>query len=558
MGTERPDLSFAATPSRAKKPVAKLTIVAVVLTAALGAQVGLAQSIDPARDTPVDPATDTANRRATGSLQPGVRTALRWSSNVNLETELTPSGAPNPNKSSDFLLEVTPYLRAESEAARANYRIDYAIANVFRADGSQKILGRQQLNARGSYALDGEWLWLDGSGIIANTYADLFGPLSADPNTSFVNVATIRSFSLSPNIRTRIGSFADSIFRYTLQINDASANAVEQSRFVHILSGDVRGSERRARTWNWVWAGETSRRKFGTVNVDKSFTSGSLFWVPVPDLRLTGLVMFDDVNGLRARNGKTRGPGGGFAIDWNPLDRTEISAKSLRRYFGNSTVFSLKHSSRFVLANVLYSKGINESIDASIFSIDPGAVSTNQPFLNNALYREFLAQNLRFGFGIPYGSGLISNTLIQQQRLGVSLGLTGLRNTITANLNRTIRDTSLFVTSVPATGSGPRGGTGGFSGRYIGVIEIDTGSLDYRYRLDGRSNLTLSLSHIHTRAPSAGLQSMSSSVTAGFATKLTPDTEMGAGVRRSEGKTRGLTVGNFEDTTVYGTVDVRF
>jgi uncharacterized protein (PEP-CTERM system associated) len=516
------------------------------------------QTTSPSDIAPVDPFANAPTpeelekRRKAGVVTTGVRSAISYSTNVNLEDE------GRPNKGGQFVLEVTPYMRAEADMARLKYKLSYSIANLVNLSNGQRILGRQRLESAATAALAGDWLWIDGSGTIANTYADLFGPLSADPNVAFVNSAQIRTFSLSPYVKTRFGGIADGTFRYGLQWTSTSANAVEQSRLNHTFSGDVRGANVDGQNWNWSWSGEHTIRKFGNSDIKRNFGIGSAYFVPTPALRLTGSVLYDQIDGLTARNGAKKGTGGGFGIEWNPADSTQLAVKSSQRYYGNSSRVTLSHVSRFLFASLDFSKGATGSLDSSVFSIDPGSVFGDSAVVSSPLYRNFITQNLRLGYGIPFGAGLIDDTFILEKKLGTAFGLIGIRNTLTFNLSYSQRDTSLFITAVPSGSSGPRGGGVGVSGRFNGLIEFSTASLDYRLKLDGRSTINGTLSVLKSEAPTSGFSSRSTTLSAGIQTRINADTQAGAGVRRSEGKTNGLTSTVFEENAIFGTVDIRF
>lgn len=497
-------------------------------------------------------ATELASKKKTGSFLPGVRTSLSYSTNASLEDNTT------RNRGGDFVFEITPYLTAESQSARLNYKVDYAMANLYRIRSGDSILGRQRLSGNVTASIAGDWLWVDAAGQIANTFADLFGPLSSDPNVSFVNSAQVRSFSVSPYVRSRLGGFVDATLRYGLQFNDASRNVPEQSKINNTFSANLSGAQSDGQNWNWSWGGEYQVRKFGNVNVERKFSSGSIFWVPTPSVRLSGTAAFDQIDGLIARNGDRQGLGGGFGLDWSPLDRTNISFQALRRYYGNSGQASISHSSSWIVFSANYSKGVSGSVDSSIFSIDPGSVFSRGLITANPVYLSLIAQNLRLGYGIPYAAGIIEDTYIQQQQAGASLGLVGIRNSLTFNAYASQRDSSLFVKAVPAGGSGPRGGGVGISSTYNGLIQVYTASADYNFRFDARTNLSASITGIRTNAPNTSLSSHSYTLSTGISTSLTPDTKAGAGIRRTEGRSSGLTVSRFDDTVIYGSLDVRF
>jgi uncharacterized protein (PEP-CTERM system associated) len=539
------------------KPNLTLVACAVLLTLGTsGSDVHAQSQGDPAVLSPTvnnQTAEDLEKRKKTGSLLPGFRASTTYSTNANLD----PRGVASTN--GDFIVLLAPYLRGESEAPRLRYKIDLGLNNLYRVRSGEKILGRFNLNSKFTAALAGDYLWLDGSGVVANTNRDLFGKLNADPNIAFTNVAQVRQFALSPYFKTRLGGFAESTLRYGLQFNDNTANVVEQSKLIHTVSADIRGADSDSRTWNWSWGGEYSLRKYGQQDISRRFSIGSVYWVPTPSLRLTGSAVYDQVDGVKSRDGKVRGFGPGIGVDVSLSERTKADFKVIKRYYGTSNNFSFNHYSQSLYASANYSKGVTGSVDSGIFSIDPGSVFGNYAVVNNPVYRSFLAENLRLGYGVPYGAGLINDTYILQKRAGGSIGLVGLRSSLTANLYRDSRDTTIFVTVLPSGLSGPRtGNIGTLSGNFNGVIDLTSASLDYRYRFDARSALVASYSLDKSKASTANLGSQTGSVKVGISTKLSPDLEVGGGVRYTKGKVIGDTPSEFDDKAIFGTVDLRF
>lgn len=546
MDTGRLRQYFSVTQATSKTAAAAFKCLLIVFSNTALAQLVLSPTVESTD------AAEVEQKKKTGGLLPGVRSSFSYSTNSSLVDVNT------ANKSGDFILEVTPYVTAESEAVRFKYRLDYSIANLYRIRSGDSILGRQRLSAKLTSALGGDWLWLDANGLIANTYTDLFGPLSSDPNIAFVNSSQIRTFSLSPYIRSRLGGYVDATARYGLQYTSTGRSLPEQSKYNNTFSADLRGVQADGQNWNWSWGGEYQLRKFGSVNIGRKYSSGSVFWVPTPSVRLSATAAYDQIDGLVARNGDKQGVGGGFGINWNPLDRTSISVQALKRYYGTSGQASITHSSNWVTFSGNYSKGVTGSLDSSIFSIDPGSVFGSGPATNDPVYLRLIAQNLRLGYGIPYAAGVIEDTYIQQQQAGASLGLIGVRNSLSFSVYASQRDSSFFVQAVPVGGSGPRGGGVGISSTYKGLIRIFSASADYRYKFDARTDFNTSFTAIKTEAPTTTLSSRSSTISVGVSTLLTPDTKAGAGVRRTVGKTSALVDSKFEDTAIYGSLDLRF
>jgi uncharacterized protein (PEP-CTERM system associated) len=555
--------------SKSQKPMKQSTLSGLncllLASSLLGSGTAFSQAQEPPTTSPtVDDkqAEELAKRKVGGSLLPGVRSAFSYQTNASLEAD----GARS--NSNDFLLEITPYIRAESKAPRLNYLLDYSITNIVRARGGDKILGRQRLQSNLNASVAGDWLWLDLGGLIASANNDPFGPLSSDPGISFTNVATIKTFSFSPYIRSRIGGFADSTWRYGFQTSKLTSINLNQAPRTHSLSSDIKGTQIDGGNWNWSWSGELQRRQYGNSNIDRKFSNASVYIVPTPSLRVSGSAIYDEISGVTSRDGKTRGIGPGVGIDWNPLDRTQLSVKASKRYYGNTASVDLYHSSSLFVFGANYSKGINGSIDSSIFSIEPGAaLNPSAAITNNPAYRSLIAQNLRLGYGIPYGAGLVEDSFIKEQKAQLTGGIVGIRNSITLGASAIERASSIFVSAVPTGGSGPRGGGFGVSGRYVGLLRIYTGSLDHGYKFDARSNWLSSLSYTETETPSSvGLGSRSLTASTGFTTQITPDTQAGAGLRYTKGKLKNLpvqpdgslTTKTFDNASIYGTVNVRF
>jgi uncharacterized protein (PEP-CTERM system associated) len=498
-------------------------------------------------------AADLEKRKKTGSLLPGVRSSLEYSTNYNLDARSVTS------KNADFIGVIVPYLRAESESPRLRYKLDLGLNNVYRIRTKESILGRVNLQSKLTAAVAGDYLWVDATGIVANTNRDLFGKLDVDPNLAFTNTAQVRQVSVSPYLKSRLGGFADTTVRYGVQYNDNTATAFEQSKFIQTVSGDIRGVETNGRNWNWSVSGEFSRRKFGDNNVDRRFSIASLYWVPITALRLTGSGVFDQIAGVTSRDGKTKGFGPGIGIDLSLDEQTRAEAKLIKRYYGTSQNFNFSHYSKFMLASLSYNKGVAGSVDSGIFSIDPGSVYGNYAVVNNPIYRTFLAESLRVGYGVPYGAGLIKDTFILERKLGGSFGLIGLRNTLTLNAYRNRRDTTIFAVTTPGLLTGPRAGTlPSLSGTYEGLITLTEFSLDYRYRFDSRTALLVSYSNLKNQADSAKLASQTSSIKTGVSTKLTPDIEVGGGMRYSKSRISGDAPSDSDDKAIFGSIDFRF
>ncbi|MFP5405034.1 MAG: TIGR03016 family PEP-CTERM system-associated outer membrane protein, partial [Gammaproteobacteria bacterium] len=285
-------------------------------------------------------------------FEPGVRASATYSDNIFLR--------PPGREYGDLLFEVSPYITARSNAPRASYSVFYQMRNFLRVREGNVDLMRQALDARGSFALVDDRLWLDATGYMGNVSQSATGAISADPGASFDNNASVRRFSISPWYRDRICDIASYTLRYSLAHNGGNNDFV-LSKIDQSATAVVDGIPSSSR-WNWRWHGEYQLRDYGSGITRERRSSGAVLYYNVdPTLRVFGTIEYEQIEGLRNSDGDDFGYGPGAGFDWRPNARTNVSASVSHRYYGTVGEARASYTRGHSTMGIQYSRSVLSS-----------------------------------------------------------------------------------------------------------------------------------------------------------------------------------------------------
>ncbi|MFP5411295.1 MAG: TIGR03016 family PEP-CTERM system-associated outer membrane protein, partial [Gammaproteobacteria bacterium] len=151
------------------------------------------------------------------AFAPGAH-ALDWKIEPSIETYATYTdnarqSAVNPDDA--LILGVMPGFVLRSEGSRrVEATLQYGMRGVFRFGDDRDDVMQHNLNALGKAELIEDFLFVDGSARVSQELISLIGsPAGADVNDS--NRADVASYSISPYIKKRLGTFAQTELRYT-------------------------------------------------------------------------------------------------------------------------------------------------------------------------------------------------------------------------------------------------------------------------------------------------------------------------------------------------------
>ncbi len=281
-------------------------------------------------------------------IEPSVGASAIFTDNAN-QSESNPEDA--------LILNVNPSITLRSKgSSRVQASLQYGLRGVarFGEDSSEDLY--HNLNAIGKAELIEDFLFIDGSARASQELISLFGsPADAEINDS--NRATVGTYSISPYIQKRLGSFANAQARYTASgaifENDVAAN----SNVDAFTAGLTSGTQFNDLSWGLNY----SIRKANNENYsDTTFERASvqLGYALTRKFRVFGTVG-QDWNDYLSSTG-IDGSSHSVGFGWVPTRRTSVEASVGERYFGRTYSLAGSHRTRLSRWTVRYSEDVSD------------------------------------------------------------------------------------------------------------------------------------------------------------------------------------------------------
>ena len=281
-------------------------------------------------------------------FEPSVGATATYTDNAN-QSESDPEDA--------LILTVRPGFTLRSEGLRRiQASVNYGLSGVARFGEDQSTDLNHNLGATGKAELIEDFLFIDGTASISQELISLFGsPADADINDS--NRATVGTYSISPYIQKRLGTFANAQARYTTSgaifENDVASNSNANSFSAGLTSG--------TRFTDLSWGLNYSLRKAeNSDTADTTFESAraTVGYALTRKFRVFGTAGQDwnDYLSTSEIDGSSYSVGFG----WSPTRRTSVEASVGERYFGRTYSFSGSHRTRLSQWTVRYSEDVSD------------------------------------------------------------------------------------------------------------------------------------------------------------------------------------------------------
>lgn len=281
-------------------------------------------------------------------VEPSVRATATYTDNVRQSAS---------NTQDALILSATPSVMLRSEGSRRlQASLQYGFTGVSRFGGDSSDNLYHMLNALGKAELVRDFLYVDGAAHISQELISILGS-PADATTNNSNRTTVGTYSISPYVQHRLGTFAIAQARYTASgamfqnnvaanssINAFTASLLSGTRF-NDLSWGLNYSLRKAQNRN---AADTTLE---SANVTAGYALSSHF-------RVFGMVGQDWNDYL-----STTGTSGSFysaGVGWSPTRRTSIEASAGERYFGRTFSLAATHRTRMSRWNASYSENVSD------------------------------------------------------------------------------------------------------------------------------------------------------------------------------------------------------
>ncbi|XVJ68822.1 MAG: TIGR03016 family PEP-CTERM system-associated outer membrane protein [Rhizobacter sp.] len=351
------------------------------------------------------------------------------------------------------------------------------------------------------------------------------GTQTADTALGTNNQTQVFTYAVSPYIKGQISGTADYEFRLRAGESRTESSTVSDSR-----SGLVLLRVNGATGWSPLAWGTSLQRQVDDFSAGRRTTAdrfrGSLSYDFSPQLGLSllgGYESSDQVGSTRL-DGETHG----FGFNWRPTDRTRFTGEREQRLFGNTYAVSFEHRMpRSVFrygAGREVSSGLNNSTGTVVSAYDLyfAQFASQEP---DPVRRQVLVNNFLLANGISptstVGGGFLTSALTQQRRQNLSVGLLGVRSTVTFLLTRS--------DSRRLDGANSSGGDlAAFAG-----VEQKAVSVNVAHRLTPISSLSLLLSEQRASGNNSLASSKLRLVSLTWASKLGPQSSVSLSARHS-------------------------
>ena len=392
----------------------------------------------PATQSPAGGSVGTEQGAGSDQREAG-RSGPAFEPRITIQHTITNNSRLISNGPGDQMTEVMPGFRFIRDTARFKGFVDYTLraANYARDTAADKIW--HNLFAKGTVEAVEDVLFVDVDGQSSLQSISAFGPAGGG-NPANSNLTQTTSFRVSPYVKGDIGDGVSYEARYG--ITDTRYDSAARSD-VTVNDWSLRlGKQPVGQLWSWgVDATEQNVDYSNGRSIDTTSLRGHLGYMPVSQLRLTGIAGVESTNQLSP----TRQSNSifGFGIDWRPSDRASFRFDREKRYFGEShNAVAQYRTARTVWRytdsrSIVNGLGSQHGSPGSLFDLLDGFYMRSEP---NAIRRMQLVQDEIARLGLPADMRVFQDFLTSSSNLqrlqNLSFAILGQRSTLTMSVMR--------------------------------------------------------------------------------------------------------------------------
>ena len=449
-------------------------------------------------------------------LTPRFSTSVVATDNVSLSAT---------DKQSDVYLQLSPGLRLQSNGGRVRGSLDYSPSAYVYSKDSEKNRVSHALNAAITTEAVENWAFVELNATASQQSISALGTQTTDTGLGTNNQTQVFNYSISPYIKGKLFGSADYEFRLRAGESRTESSTVSDSKSELVLLR-VNGTTGLS-SLGW---GTSLQRQVDDFSAGRRTTAdrfrGTLTYAVSPQLgvSLFGGYESSDQVGTTRLDGTTHG----FGFNWRPTERTKFTGEREKRLFGNTYSLSFEHRMpRSVFrygAGRDVSSGLNNSTASVVSAYDlyyaQFASIEPDPVRRQALVNSFLLAN-GISPNSTVGSGFLASALTLQRRQDLSVGLLGIRSTITFLVTR--NDSRRL--------DGSNAGAGDFASS--AGVEQRAFSVNIAHRLTPISTLSLLLSEQRNSGSDNIASNKLRLVSLSWTSKLGPQSSVSLGARHS-------------------------
>ena len=436
---------------------------------------------------------------------------------VTARLTFTDNAAAAGNEKSDWIAEVAPGIAISRESGRFSGNLRAQLRNLAYANESDRSTTYLALFGRGQIEAVEQLLFVDmDASLSRNSRSDLFGRASGD----FLNADRdneTRLFSIGPRLEFRFGGDGRGTLGYMSRWLDGGG-AIDRRRVDEWRANLADPTSFGRFGWGFdYWRSDTRFDDAADSEVFQETARATLFATVSPQLRLRAIVGHESTD-FDVRSGES-GTIKGAGFDWNPTERTEITATVEDRIFGRGYNVAFRHRRPLSAWELSYTRDISSSLRTfgSVFddpqfrtTYDALAELIPDPLEREAFVRELLgitAPGLRDAF--------VTKSYFLDRRLRAGVSLIGARNVLSLSLLSSERERLNTVATIDPNDD--------FS--VFDKVRTDSATLSLNHKLSGLTGLNASA--MRSRSEGSGTtrgETRRSVLSVGLNTRLSPRT----------------------------------
>jgi uncharacterized protein (PEP-CTERM system associated) len=264
------------------------------------------------------------------TVAPSISLYQSFTSNAGLD----PLGEAQP----DFFTTLVPSIDILGDTPRLKLHLDYSLDAIAYAENQQLDQLRNNLNFVSTVTLIPELLFLDGTASVQQLPFNGELPTSASPLAASTNLDTVATYNISPYLKKRFGTFADSELRYTFnQVFSGQTSQLPNTTSNRLTATVVSGSKFTRLLWTLLADGEnTSFAGNASPNTSTRLLEASTEYRVNREIGLLGSVGYERFQDPTFfPQPQPDGPIGSVGIRYTPSPRTSLVLNYNHRFNAN-------------------------------------------------------------------------------------------------------------------------------------------------------------------------------------------------------------------------------
>jgi hypothetical protein len=210
-----------------------------------------------------------------------------------------------------------------------------------------------------------DFLFLDLRSAIYQQNINALAPIGLGNTNATNNLTTVGTYSISPYIRKRFGTFANLNYRVSQSGVYYDTQGINNSTVQNVLGSLASGSRFNDVFWGLDYSYTKNKN---TITADTEFekASATVGTAITRKLRVHATGGIERNNFISLGNSKVDGPFWNVGFDWAPTSRTQVGATVGQRFFGNTYSFNLTERTRRTTWNARYSEDITTTSGSAI------------------------------------------------------------------------------------------------------------------------------------------------------------------------------------------------